>query len=90
MHPTGAQHEQQEDMNIHSPEEYDDEAQRLKEYEEQEARMAMDHEQEEIEPEEYDGEHHYQDPIQEKIQKIIQVCKDNDALFGDSEFPAND
>lgn len=22
--------------------------------------------------------------------KIIQICADNDALFGDSEFPAND
>lgn len=31
-----------------------------------------------------------EDPIQDKIQKIIQICSDNDALFGDSEFPAND
>ncbi len=31
-----------------------------------------------------------EDPIQEKIAKIIQICKENDALFGDSEFPAND
>lgn len=31
-----------------------------------------------------------EDPIQEKIAKIIQVCKENDALFGDSEFPATD
>jgi hypothetical protein len=31
-----------------------------------------------------------EDPIQEKIQKIIQVCKENDALFGDSEFPTSD
>lgn len=31
-----------------------------------------------------------EDPIQEKIQKIIQICSDNDALFGDSEFPATD
>ena len=31
-----------------------------------------------------------EDPIQEKISKIIQICKDNDALFGDTEFPAND
>jgi hypothetical protein len=30
------------------------------------------------------------DPIQDQIQKIIQICADNDALFGDSEFPAND
>ena len=31
-----------------------------------------------------------EDPIQEKIAKIIQICKENDALFGDSEYPAND
>ena len=31
-----------------------------------------------------------EDPIQDKIQKIIAICSDNDALFGDSEFPAND
>jgi len=31
-----------------------------------------------------------EDPIQEKIAKIIQICKENDALFGDSEFPATD
>ncbi len=31
-----------------------------------------------------------EDPIQEKIAKIIQVCKEQDALFGDSEFPATD
>jgi hypothetical protein len=31
-----------------------------------------------------------EDPIQEKIQKIIQVCKETDALFGDSEFPTSD
>jgi len=31
-----------------------------------------------------------EDPIQEKIQKIIQICTENQALFGDSEFPAND
>ena len=31
-----------------------------------------------------------EDPIQDKIQKIKQICVDNDALFGDSEFPAND
>lgn len=31
-----------------------------------------------------------EDPIQDKIQKIIQICAENDALFGDSEFPAND
>jgi calpain-15 len=36
------------------------------------------------------GEHIEEDPIQEKIAKIIQICKENDALFGDSEFPAND
>lgn len=44
------------------------------------------------------GDQHYQmqeqkpekDPIQDQIQKIIQICADNDALFGDSEFPAND
>jgi hypothetical protein len=38
--------------------------------------------------------HHHreedEDPIQEKIAKIIQICKENDALFGDSEFPATD
>ena len=31
-----------------------------------------------------------EDPIQEKIQKIIQICKEKDALFGDSEFPTSD
>lgn len=31
-----------------------------------------------------------EDPIQEKIAKIIEICKENDALFGDSEFPASD
>ena len=31
-----------------------------------------------------------EDPIQDKIQKIIQICSENEALFGDSEFPAND
>ena len=31
-----------------------------------------------------------EDPIQDKIQKIIQICAENDALFGDSEFPATD
>lgn len=31
-----------------------------------------------------------EDPIQEKIQKIIQICEENDALFGDQEFPDND
>lgn len=31
-----------------------------------------------------------EDPIQDKIQKIIQICSDNEALFGDSEFPAKD
>jgi hypothetical protein len=31
-----------------------------------------------------------EDPIQDQIQKIIQICADNDALFGDSEFPAED
>lgn len=31
-----------------------------------------------------------EDPIQDKIQKIIQICTENQALFGDSEFPAND
>lgn len=36
------------------------------------------------------GEQIEEDPIQEKIAKIIQICKENDALFGDSEFPAND
>ena len=35
-------------------------------------------------------EHIEEDPIQEKIAKIIQICKENDALFGDSEFPAAD
>lgn len=28
--------------------------------------------------------------IQDKIQKIIQICVENQALFGDSEFPANE
>jgi hypothetical protein len=36
------------------------------------------------------GEQIEEDPIQEKIAKIIQICKENDALFGDSEFPASD
>lgn len=39
------------------------------------------------------GQYHREedeDPIQEKIAKIIQICKENDALFGDSEFPATD
>ena len=36
------------------------------------------------------GEHIEEDPIQDKIAKIIQICKENDALFGDSEFPASD
>jgi hypothetical protein len=31
-----------------------------------------------------------EDPIQDKIAKIIQICKENDALFGDSEFPTNE
>lgn len=31
-----------------------------------------------------------EDPIQDKILKIIQICEDKDALFGDSEFPADD
>ena len=46
--------------------------------------------------EQYDGLQYQQqeeieeDPIQDKINKIIQICTDNQALFGDSEFPAND
>lgn len=36
------------------------------------------------------GEQIEEDPINEKIQKIIQICKENDALFGDSEFPASE
>ena len=36
------------------------------------------------------GEQVEEDPIQEKIAKIIQVCKEADALFGDSEFPASE
>lgn len=36
------------------------------------------------------GEQIEEDPIQEKIAKIVQICKENDALFGDSEFPAQD
>ena len=36
------------------------------------------------------GQEIEEDPIQEKIAKIIQICKENDALFGDSEFPASD
>lgn len=31
-----------------------------------------------------------EDPIQEKIAKIIQICKEKDALFGDAEFQATD
>lgn len=31
-----------------------------------------------------------EDPIQDKIQKIIQICQENEGLFGDSEFPASD
>lgn len=44
-----------------------------------------------------DHQHQYQqqeqpeeDDIQDKIQKIIHICTENQALFGDSEFPAND
>ena len=44
-----------------------------------------------------DGQHYHmqhqepeKDPIQDQIQKIIKICADNDALFGDSEFPAAD
>ena len=36
------------------------------------------------------GEQIEKNPIQEKIAKIIQICKENDALFGDSNFPANE
>lgn len=36
------------------------------------------------------GEHIEEDPINDKISKIIQICKENDALFGDSEFPASE
>ena len=43
---------------------------------------------------ELDGQQHYyrpqEDPIQEKIQKIIEVCTETGALYGDPEFPDND
>jgi hypothetical protein len=38
------------------------------------------------EPEEQEDE----DPIHNIIQNILMWCKENDALFGDSAFPAND
>jgi len=31
-----------------------------------------------------------EDPIMEKIAKIIHICEETDAMFGDSEFPPND
>lgn len=40
-----------------------------------------------------DQRHHREeddDPIQEKIAKIIQICKEKDGLFGDAEFLPND
>jgi hypothetical protein len=44
-------------------------------------------EREDMEQEEEEEE---EDPIMEKISRIIQICEEKKALFGDSEFPATD